>query len=142
MSRIDKDNAGTKVGNVSGCLVDRLECYGNFFEVVDADSQELQGGGCLCFDNMGQVREPMLSQLVSFNSVSSSGGWLYVKEISIIEEERGHMLSHTMLRALFEWTDFSLSCLFPAPWGIEDRRRREVDPLREAKFCLHDYLHR
>jgi hypothetical protein len=39
-----------------------------------------------------------------------------------------------MLRALFNWTDFSLSCLFPAPWGIEDRRRGEVDPLREVKL--------
>jgi hypothetical protein len=99
MSRVNKDNAESKiaVGNVSGCLVDRWESCGLFFEVVDADSQELQGGGCLCFDNMGEVREPMLSQLVDLNSVEDSGGWLYVKEVSIIEEEKGHMLSHTML---------------------------------------------
>lgn len=135
MSRVNKENAESKkIGNVSGCLVDRWESRGLFFEVVDADSQELQGGGCLCFDNMGKVREPMLSQLVDLNSVEDSGGWLYVKEISIIDEERGHMLSHTMLRALFSWTDFSISCLFPAPWGIEDRRRAEVDPLREVKL--------
>jgi hypothetical protein len=94
MSRITKGNSdgnsegnsGSKVtiGNVSGCLVDLAESAGNFFQVVDADSAELQGAGCLCFDNVGEVREPMRSQLVDIDNTYSSFGWLYVKEISIV----------------------------------------------------------
>jgi hypothetical protein len=61
MSRISKDNSELKVaiGSVTGCLVNRWESCGKFFEVVDCDSQELQGAGCCCFDNMGEVYSPL-----------------------------------------------------------------------------------
>lgn len=54
----------------------------------------------------------------------------------LIKEERGKHLSHTVLSALFQFMDdsFSLSCLFPAPWGDEDRQRHEKDPLRAEKI--------
>lgn len=136
MSRVNKDISESKVviGNTYGCIVDLENSSGNFFSVVDADSQELQGAGCLCFDNMGEVREPLRSQLIDLESLDYGEGWLYVKEISLIEEERGHMLSLTMLRALFKIADFSVSCLFPAAWGEEDKNRREEDPLRQVKI--------
>lgn len=138
MSVVSRDSSvpNLVIGNANGCLVNMENSMGNLFSVVDSDSAELLEAGCLCFDNVGEIREPMRSQLVDLDSASERDGFLYIKGITIIEEERGIMLSLTLLRALFDFKaeDFSISCIFPVAWGEEDRKRREVDPLRDVKI--------
>ena len=102
----------TAVGSLKGMIIDRsFRPAWQFHELCDSESQELQEMGvCFCNDD-GTLRYKDLDGLTAEqDGAASSGGFLQIEMVSIVEAHRHQDLGIRCVKALLEWLNARDTC--------------------------------